>query len=146
MVDIAVPRDIEPEVGQLDDIYLYCVDDLHDIIAENLQSRRDAAKQAEEIIDSQVDHFAGWMRSQDTVPVIRAIRDDAQQHSQIVLERALRQIEQGIAPEQAMSELARTLTNKILHEPSRQLRLSAFQNDEANPLLDAARQLFNIKD
>ncbi len=146
MVDIAVPRDIEPEVGQLDDIYLYCVDDLHDIIAENLQSRRDAAKQAEEIIDAQVEHFSGWMRSQDTVPVIRAIRDDAQQHSQIVLEKALRQIEQGIPPEQAMSELARALTNKILHEPSRQLRLSAFQNDEANPLLAAARQLFNIKD
>ncbi len=146
MVDIAVPRDIEPEVGQLDDIYLYCVDDLHDIIAENLQSRRDAAKQAEEIIDAQVEHFSGWMRSQDTVPVIRAIRDDAQQHSQIVLEKALRQIEQGIPPEQAMSELARALTNKILHEPSRQLRLSAFQNDEANPLLAAARQLINIKD
>ncbi len=146
MVDIAVPRDIEPEVGQLDDIYLYCVDDLHDIIAENLQSRRDAAKQAEEIIDAQVEHFSGWMRSQDTVPVIRAIRDDAQQHSQIVLEKALRQIEQGIPPEQAMSELARALTNKILHEPSRQLRLSAFQSDEANPLLAAARQLFNIKD
>lgn len=146
MVDIAVPRDIEPEVGQLDDIYLYCVDDLHDIIAENLQSRRDAAKQAEEIIDAQVEHFSGWMRSQNTVPVIRAIRDDAQQHSQIVLEKALRQIEQGIPPEQAMSELARALTNKILHEPSRQLRLSAFQSDEANPLLAAARQLFNIKD
>jgi glutamyl-tRNA reductase len=146
MVDIAVPRDIEPEVGQLDDIYLYCVDDLHDIIAENLQSRRDAAKQAEEIIDAQVDHFAGWMRSQDTVPLIRAIRDEAQQHSNIVLEKALRQIEQGVAPEQAMAELARTLTNKILHEPSRQLRLSAFQHDEANPLLDAARQLFNLKD
>ncbi len=75
MVDIAVPRDIEAEVGQLEDIYLYSVDDLHDIIEENLQSRRDAAKQAEEIIDAQADHFAGWMRSQDTVPVIRAIRE-----------------------------------------------------------------------
>ena len=63
-----------------------------------------------------------------------------------MLEKALRQIEQGIPPEQAVTELVRSLSNKILHEPSRQLRLSAFQNDEGNPLLDAARQLFNIKD
>ena len=146
MVDIAVPRDIEAEVGQLDDIYLYCVDDLHDIIEENLQSRRDAAKQAEEIIDAQVEHFSGWMRSQNTVPVIRAIRDEAQLHSSTVLEKALKQIEQGMPPEQAMTEMARSLTNKLLHEPSRQLRLSAFQYDETNPLLDAARQLFNLKD
>ncbi|AFJ03233.1 Glutamyl-tRNA reductase [Methylophaga frappieri] len=146
MVDIAVPRDIEPEVGQLEDIYLYCVDDLHDIIEENLQSRRDAARQAEEIIDSQVSHFAGWMRSQDAVPVIRAIRDEAQQHSASVLDKALKQVQQGVPAEQAMAELARTLTNKLLHEPSRQLRLSAFQNDDENLLIMAARQLFNIKD
>lgn len=144
MVDIAVPRDIEAEVGQLEDIYLYCVDDLKDIIEENLQSRRDAALQAEEIIDSQVDHFQAWLRTQDAVPVIRAIRDSAEEISKHSLEKALRQLEQGLSPDQVMAELARSLTNRLLHEPSRQLRLSGF--DEDGQLLESARRLFNIKD
>ncbi len=144
MVDIAVPRDIEAEVGQLEDIYLYCVDDLKDIIEENLQSRRDAALQAEEIIDTQVDHFHAWLRTQDAVPIIRAIRDSAEEISKHSLEKAIKQLEQGIAPEQAMAELARSLTNRLLHEPSRQLRQSGF--DEDGQLLESARRLFNIKD
>lgn len=144
MVDIAVPRDIEQEVGDLEDIYLYCVDDLHGIIEENLQSRRDAAEKAEEIIDVQVDHFTAWLRSQDAVPVIRAIRANAEQESQQQLEKALKQLEQGTNAEQVVTDLARTLTNKLLHEPSRQLRQSGVDTD--NSLLDAARRLFNIKD
>ncbi len=144
MVDIAVPRDIEAEVGQLEDIYLYCVDDLRDIIEENLQSRRDAALQAEEIIDTQVDHFQAWLRTQDAVPVIRAIRDSAEEISKHSLEKALRQLEQGLPADQVMAELARSLTNRLLHEPSRQLRLSGF--DEDGQLLESARRLFNIKD
>lgn len=144
MVDIAVPRDIEAEVGQLEDIYLYCVDDLKDIIEENLQSRRDAALQAEEIIDTQVDHFLAWLRTQDAVPIIRAIRDNAEEVSKHSLERAIKLLEQGIPPEQAMAELARSLTNRLLHEPSRQLRQSGF--DEDGQLLESARRLFNIKD
>lgn len=144
MVDIAVPRDIEAEVGQLEDIYLYCVDDLKDIIEENLQSRRDAALQAEEIIDTQVDHFLAWLRTQDAVPIIRAIRDNAEEVSKHSLEKAMKLLEQGIPPEQAMAELARSLTNRLLHEPSRQLRQSGF--DEDGQLLESARRLFNIKD
>jgi len=144
MVDIAVPRDIEPEVGSLEDIYLYCVDDLHEIIDENLQSRRDAAQQAEEIIDSQVDHFIGWLRTQDAVPVIRAIRDKAESESKVLLEKAKKQLEQGMPAEQVVNELARTLTKKLLHEPSRQLRHSGFNTE--NNLIESARSLFNIKD
>ncbi len=144
MVDIAVPRDIEAEVGLLEDIYLYCVDDLKEIIEENLQSRRDAALQAEEIIDTQVDHFQAWLRTQDAVPVIRAIRDNAEEISRHSLERAIKQLEHGMPAEQVMTELARTLTNRLLHEPSRQLRHSGF--DEEGHLLSTARRLFNIKD
>lgn len=144
MVDIAVPRDIESEVGDLEDIYLYCVDDLHDIIEENLQSRRDAALQAEEIIDNQVDSFISWLRTQDAVPVIRAIRDRAETESGHLLEKAKKQLEQGIDAEHVLNELARTLTNKLLHEPSRQLRQSG--NDTDNNLIEAAQSLFNIKD
>ena len=144
MVDIAVPRDIEPEVGNLEDIYLYCVDDLHDIIEENLQSRRDAALQAEEIIDSQVEHFISWLRTQDAVPTIRAIRKNAEEESNHLLQKAKKQLEQGTSPEQVLDELARTLTNKLLHEPSRQLRQSG--SDVDNNLIEAARNLFNLKD
>jgi glutamyl-tRNA reductase len=144
MVDIAVPRDIEPEVANLDDIYLYCVDDLHDIIEENLQSRRDAALQAEEMIDSQVEHFMAWLRTQDAVPVIRSIREHAEQESELLLQKALKQLEQGNDPEHVVSELARTLTNKLIHEPSRQLRQSGLNTE--NNLIEAARNLFNIKE
>ncbi|MDC9724597.1 MAG: glutamyl-tRNA reductase [Gammaproteobacteria bacterium] len=144
MVDIAVPRDIEPEVGTLEDVYLYCVDDLHDIIEENLQSRRDAALQAEEIIDSQVEHFIGWLRTQDAAPVIKAIRERAEAESNHLLEKSLKQLEQGVSADQVLNDLARTLTKKLLHEPSRQLRQSGFNTD--NNLIKAARSLFNIKD
>jgi glutamyl-tRNA reductase len=144
MVDIAIPRDIEPEVGQLDDVYLYCVDDLHDIIEENLQSRRDAAEQAEEIVESQVEYFMAWLRSQDAVPVIKAIRTHAENESEQLLAKAKKQLEQGVEPHQIMTELARSLTNKLIHEPSRQLRNSGMNTD--TNLIEAARNLFNIKD
>lgn len=144
MVDIAVPRDIEPEVGNLEDIYLYCVDDLHEIIEESLHSRREAAVQAEEIIGNQIDHFTAWLRTQDAVPVIRAIREKAEFESAHLVEKAKKQLEQGLAAETVLDELARTLTKKLLHEPSRQLRQSGFNTD--NNLIEAARSLFNIKD
>jgi len=144
MVDIAVPRDIEAEVSTLEDIYLYCVDDLHEIIEENLQSRRDAALQAEDIIETQVDNFSAWLRTQDAVPVIRAIREIAEEDSEYLLNKALKQLEQGQDAEYVLTELARTLTNKLLHEPSRQLRQSGFNTD--NNLIEAASSLFNIKD
>lgn len=144
MVDIAVPRDIEPEVGNLEDIYLYCVDDLHEIIEESLHSRREAAVQAEEIIDNQVDHFIAWLRTQDAVPVIRAIREKAESESNHLLEKAKKQLEHGLPVETVLEDLARTLTKKLLHEPSRQLRQSGFDTD--NNLIEAARSLFNIKD
>jgi len=144
MVDIAVPRDIEAEVSTLEDVYLYCVDDLHEIIEENLQSRRDAAHQAEEIIEAQVEHFLAWLRNQDAVPVIRAIRERAESESNHLLNKSLKQLEQGFPAEQVINDLARTLTKKLLHEPSRQLRQSGFDTD--NNLIEAARSLFNVKD
>lgn len=144
MVDIAVPRDIEPEVGNLEDIYLYCVDDLHDIIDENLQSRKEAARQAEEIIDTQVECFMAWIRTQDAVPIIKAIRERAESESEHLLDKAKKQLEQGLSAEQVVSDLARALTKKLLHEPSRQLRQSGL--DTENNLIEAARSLFNLQD
>ena len=107
MVDIAVPRDIEPEVDELDDVYLYSVDDLQEIIDENLKSRQDAAHQAEEIIDTQVTHFMGWLRSLESISTIRSFREQAEGLRDETLARALAQLERGENPEQVMQELAR---------------------------------------
>jgi glutamyl-tRNA reductase len=100
MVDIAVPRDIEPEAGELDDVYLYTVDDLEEVIQENLQSRREAAHQAEEIIETQVVDFMGWLRAQDAVDSIRAFRDKASSVEHEVLDKALQMIAQGKDPQE----------------------------------------------
>ena len=85
MVDIAVPRDIDPDVAELEDIYLYTVDDLQEVIQENLKSRQDAASQAEEIIDVQVERFMGWLRAQDAGSSIRDYRQQAEQQRDAVL-------------------------------------------------------------
>ncbi len=143
MVDIAVPRDIEPEVGKLDDIYLYTVDDLQEIIDEGLRSRQEAAKQAEEIIDVQVDHFMGWLRSLDSVNTIRAFRCQAEALRDAALARATAQLNAGRPADQVLAELANQLTNKLIHAPSAQLRQAGF--DGRNDLIDAACELFNLK-
>jgi len=142
IVDIAVPRDIDPTAGDLDDVYLYTVDDLQGVIAENIRNREQAAKQAEEIIDTQVVHFMDWMHSLDTVSTIRAIREQARQQQEEVLNNALNRLRLGEDPEQVTREMARTLSNKIIHLPSVQLRNTG--EDEKQELLRAARKLFGI--
>ena len=143
MVDIAVPRDIEPEVGELDDVYLYKVDDLRGIIEENIASRREAAQQAEEIIESQVSQFMGWLRSLDAVETIRNYRESAEKVSQDLLDRASRRLANGDSAEETLAWLARNLTNKLVHAPTVQLRQAGF--DDRGDLLEAARELFGIK-
>ena len=143
MVDIAVPRDIEPEVGDLDDVYLYTVDDLHEVIEEGRQSREEAAKQAEEIIKNQVDHFMGWLRSLKGVDTIRAFREQAEQKRDEQLAMAKKQLAAGKDPEQVMNDLARTLTNKLIHEPTAQLNQAAYSGRK--DILNNARELFNLE-
>ncbi|CAG7857387.1 partial glutamyl-tRNA reductase, partial [biofilm metagenome] len=122
MVDLAVPRDIEPEVEQLPDVYLYTVDDLQNTIDQNLDSRRRAALQAEEIIDTQVNHFLAWLRGQDVHDTIRDYRQQAEQVRDEALQRALVYIKNGVPPEEAITRLAHSLTNKLIHTPSTQIR------------------------
>ena len=142
IVDIAVPRDVESEVGELEDVYLYTVDDLQGVIEENLTNREQAARQAEEIIDTQVIHYMDWMNSLNTVSMIMAIRDQAATMREDVLAAALKKLKLGEDPEQIMKEMARSLSNKIIHSPSANLRnVSIDQKDE---LLRAARILFDV--
>ena len=142
MVDLAVPRDIEPEVTNLSDVYLYTVDDLQNVIELNLQSRKEAADQAEEIIDLEVGKFSSWLRSQGVVHTVRAFREKAELHRDDVLEKAHKMIEQGKSTDEVLQYLAYTLTNKLTHEPTEALNLAG--KEGKNELIEAARILLNI--
>ena len=130
MVDIAVPRDIESQVSELRDIYLYTVDDLQEVIEENRKSRQEAAYQAEEIISTQVDHFMGWLRSLDAVDAIRAYREKSNRLRDDALAIARRQLLAGKDPQQVVDELARLLTNKLIHAPSAQMKHAAYHGEQ----------------
>jgi len=144
LVDIAVPRDMEPEISRLNDVYLYTVDDLQQVVEQNMQARRDAAREAEHIIDVEVGRFMHWVRSLDAEPVIRTLREQANDVSQQELQKAIKLLNKGEEPEKVIAHLARSLTNKLTHAPSHTLRNHQF--DEQLTMLDAARTLFNLDD
>jgi len=144
MVDLAVPRDIEPEVEKLRDVYLYTVDDLQIAVDENIRSRQEAAKQAEEIIDTEVAHFLGWLRAQGATNTIRDFRYQAELLRDEALDKALQTLRAGRPPEEALELLANLLTNKLIHIPSTQLRQAGVY--ERHDLIAAARELFQLKD
>lgn len=142
MVDIAVPRDIEAEVGELDDIYLYTVDDLEEVIEENQKSRLEAAEQAREIIASQSDEFMDWLKAQDAISIVQDYREQAEQTKQEVLEKAQRMHACGKDVDDILNFLANTLTNKLLHSPSTELRKAAFNGE--TEVISVANKLFQL--
>jgi len=144
MVDLAVPRDIEPEVEQLRDVYLYTVDDLRNTVEEGIRSRQEAAKQAEEIIDTEVDHFLGWLRAQGATDTIREFRSQAERIREDALTAAMRALKAGKPAEEVLGLLSTTLTNKLIHLPSTQIRQASI--DERYELIAAARELFQLRD
>lgn len=144
MVDIAVPRDIEPEVGDLSDVYLYTVDDLKDVVQENMQSREAAAREAERIIEVKVVDFWQWVRSLDAVPTIRALRETTEALRDAEVRRARRRLARGDDPQEVLEQLARALTNKFTHAPTDALKRADHDGNDA--LLETARRLFNLND
>lgn len=140
MVDIAVPRDIEPSVGELADVYLYSVDDLNEVIQEGIRSRQQAAHQAEEIIDTQVMHFVGWLNSLNAVNTICDLREQAQYIKHDLAAKAKRMLENGKPAAEVIDYLAHTLTNTLLHTPCAQLRQASYNGNK--DLVLAAQQLF----
>jgi glutamyl-tRNA reductase len=122
MVDLAVPRDIEPEVADLDDVFLYTIDDLGMIVSENLDARRSAVEQAEAIIDTQVGQFMHWMKVRETVPLIRQLREHAEETRRQELDRALKALARGEDPAVVLESLSQGLTNKLLHAPTQALK------------------------
>lgn len=143
MVDLAVPRDIETEVAELDDVFLYTVDDLAQVVADGMGNRQEAAVNAEMIVAARVEHFMHWLKKRESVPTIKALRDQVDAMRQAELEKALKMIQKGESPEKVLETLSNALTNKFLHAPSHALNQSHGQ--EHSHLESVLRQLYNIK-
>ncbi|WP_127346892.1 glutamyl-tRNA reductase [Pseudidiomarina mangrovi] len=131
LIDLAVPRDIEAQVNDLNDAYLYTVDDLQGIISDNMRSREQAAAEAQQIISSQVGEFNAWLRSLDHVDLLRDYRQRAEALAQDQLVRAQQQLAAGKLAEDVLHELTQRLTNKFLHAPTRLIRAAGAQGDYA---------------
>ncbi|NLD68294.1 MAG: glutamyl-tRNA reductase [Limnobacter sp.] len=136
MVDLAVPRDIEPEVSRLDDVFLYTVDDLGRQVQAGQENRLAAVSQAEAIIENRVDAFMQWLAARGAVPAIRSLHDRAAQIQRIELDRARRALAAGDDPAQVLEALAHGLTGKFLHGPTRLLSGPNEQRDLLLPILD----------
>jgi glutamyl-tRNA reductase len=142
IVDLAVPRDVEPEVADLDDVFLYTVDDLAEVVRDGQDARQGAVKEAEVIIDSGVNEFIHWMDSREVVPTIRALRDHAERQRRHEMEKALKQLAKGDAPDKVLEALSAALTNKFLHAPTQSLNQA--QDSERPALLDAVHRIYHL--
>jgi glutamyl-tRNA reductase len=143
MVDLAVPRDIEPEVAELDDVFLYTVDDLSQVVSDGIENRQLAAVEAETIVANRVENFMQWFKKRDAVPTIKALRDQVETMRKTEIEKALRQLQKGESAEKTLEALSIALTNKFLHAPSHALNQS--HGEEHAKLEDTLKQLYQIK-
>ena len=128
IVDLAVPRDVETEVSQLNDVFLYTVDDIAEVVKDGLEARQGAVKEAEVIIDAGVSDFIHWMESRNVVPTIRALREQAENSRLQELEKAMKLLAKGERAEKVLEVMSRSLTNKFLHAPTHALN-QAHGND-----------------
>ena len=129
MVDIAVPRDIDPDVARLEDVYLFTVDDLQSVVNENMENRRQAARQAETMIANEVERFEHEQRTRGAAPAIRRLRDEAEQVRRHTLEQARRMVAAGRSNDEVLEFLSHTLMNRLIHAPSQRLRDAAETGD-----------------
>lgn len=144
MVDLAVPRDIEPEVSQLDDVYLYTVDDLRQVVEENVRSREGAAQEAERLIEDGAEEFLYQLRALDAVATLKQFRQEAEQLRDREVARAIKALHNGGDPETLLRSLARGITNKLLHEPTAQVRRATA--DGRTEVTGWLRELFHLDD
>jgi glutamyl-tRNA reductase len=144
VVDLAVPRDVEPEAAELDDVFLYSIDDLSNIVRGNLQIRKEAVAQAEEMIAAQAGSFLRWLEGRTVVPTITALHGHHDQLRAAELERVRRLLASGTSPEQALELLARGLTNKFLHAPTQALNQAG--DAERAELVAMFEKIYRIPD
>ena len=124
MVDLAVPRDIEPEVAQLDDVYLYTVDDLSAVVQSAGEKRQAAVQQAEAIVEAGVQSFVHWLGQRNTVPLIQALNTQAESWREHEIARARKQLARGADVDEVLETMARGLTQKMLHGSLAELHAS----------------------
>ncbi|SET27124.1 glutamyl-tRNA reductase [Nitrosomonas marina] len=142
IVDLAVPRDVETEVSELDDVFLYYVDDLSDIVKEGMDARQSAVAQAEAIIDNNVINFMRWLETRELVPTIRALRDQGERYRRHELERASKLLAKGEDPMKVMESLSQGLMNKFLHIPSSSLNHAT--TAEREQLVELVNRLYQL--
>lgn len=140
MVDLAVPRDIEPEVAELNEVYLYTVDDLGRVVQMGNDARQAAVVQAEAIIDSRVQSFMHWLQNRSVVPIIQGLNTAAHSVAEVEVEKARKLLAKGVSPEEALERLARALTQKYMHAPMQALNRSPAE--EKGALLEILPKLF----
>ncbi len=143
MVDLAVPRDIEAEVAELDDVFLYTVDDLAQVVTDGMIYRQTAAVDAEIIVAARVENFMHWFEKRDAIPTIKALRDQAEATRKTELDKAIKLIQKGESAETVLEALSNALTNKFLHAPSHALNQA--HGDEHAKLENVLKQLYHIK-
>nr|MDQ3389226.1 glutamyl-tRNA reductase [Gemmatimonadota bacterium] len=144
IIDLAIPRDVEPEVGKEPSVFLYNLDDLTKIVDGSLERRRTELPRAEEIVTEGVADFWGWYSGLAVVPTIRDLRDRGEQLREAELARTLRRLSHLPAEDRAAIEgMSRSLTNKLLHAPTSRLR-DAAGNGRGTAVLDAVRYLFEL--
>ncbi|MDZ7684137.1 MAG: glutamyl-tRNA reductase [Gammaproteobacteria bacterium] len=142
MVDLAVPRDIEPEIADLRDVYLYSIDDLEQLIAENITNREEAAQEAEAIITEALSELEAEDKSRSAVDILVRFRQQNEAIKDVELGKALDRLERGEAPEKVMMHLANQLTNKIIHNPSVQLKQASAEGRDN--VVQALAELFQL--
>jgi glutamyl-tRNA reductase len=141
-VDIAVPRDFEAGIGELDDVYLYTIDDLDKVITEGRSNREAAAVDANRILDDETQRYLNIERSKEVAPVITALRDHGDALRNEVLEQARRRLAKGADQDEVLEFVTSSLLKKILHQPSVRLREAGEQSDQA--FIDTIRELFGL--
>ena len=142
MIDLAVPRDVEAEVAELDDVFLYSVDDLGKVVQEGLDTRQAAVTQAEAIINASVHDFMHWFETRELVPTIRALRDQAERMRRHEFERAAKLLAKGEDPQKVLEQLSHALTNKFLHAPTH--ALNSAEARERDSLVAALARLYQV--
>ncbi len=142
IVDLAVPRDVEIEVAELDDVFMYTVDDIAEVVKEGVDARQGAVKEAEVIIDSNVSDFLHWMDSREVVPTIRALRDHAERNRRHEMEKALKLLAKGDDPQKVLDAMSSGLTNKFLHAPTH--ALNQVQGNDREKFLEVIHRLYHL--
>ena len=139
IVDLAIPRDVESQVGDLDNVYLYTVDDLQQVVDTNLKSRKDAAIEAEKIVADQTLQFMHWFNNLQSIPTIRQLREQTKILADNELDNAQKRLLAGDDPNFVLQQFAHSLSQKFMHNPTEHLRRN---HDEA--LLLTTRELFDL--